>query len=288
MGQSSSRPSYDSYGYDSWYSRPSYSYSSSSSSGTSTFGRAGMTVAVIVGVLLLSIFIFQQMRKSATATSMFGGSADLLPTVHDAKTKADIPAADVKFSEDTAYGIQFWMYIQDWNHRFGQEKTVLRRTSSTNVAQVSPEITLGATDNSLNVKVALFGGGNVPDTHTCTVENVPLQKWFAVSMTVFDRNLEVYINGRLVKSCVLPAVPRPVPGNLLVSPDGGFSGQMCTLHTYAGALTPEDTKAFFMQGTPCSDSTPTGEDSLLGQLLGYAFRFSVLDRKGQQLSSITF
>lgn len=293
---SSSSPSYSSsslfdssYSYNRpWYSRYTDSLSSTASQGSSVVTKTLTTIAVMVGVLLLSIFIFQQVRNSSTAVSTFNSSADLAPTAHDGKVKKEIEAAEVKFSEDTSYGIQYWMYIKDWNHRFGQEKVILRRTASTNAAQSSPSISLGATDNSLNVSVSLFGGGNVPDKHTCTVENVPLQKWFAVSVTVFDRNLEVYINGRLVKSCVLPAIPRATPGKLVITPDGGFSGEICTLYTYAGALTPEDTKAFYMAGTPCSGTTPGDDESILAQILGYAFRFSVLDRKGTQLSTFTF
>lgn len=109
----------------------------------------------------------------------------------------------------------------------------------------SPEITLAPNENTLNVKVAIHpsdskasasepapannSGGATGDSFTCSVENIPLQAWFAVSVTVFQRNLDIYLNGKLVKSCILPGVPRTVAGDIEVGPGGGFSGMVCDL-----------------------------------------------------------
>lgn len=196
------------------------------------------------------------------------------------------------------------MFIKDWDYKFSQEKQIVKRMSSGANAYASPYVTLHPTDNSLQVRVAIYpnstsaGAASSPstsstgDSFVCTVENVPLQSWFSVSITVFQRNLDIYINGRLVKSCALPGVPKPAVGDIIIGDGGGFSGSICNLHTYTSMLGTDDAKAFFNAGTSCQAPTPSAsavdQNSAFITLFGYTFRFSTLDKAGKELSSYTF
>lgn len=230
-------------------------------------------------------------------------STDKAPTPIDGKTKTVIPAGEVPLGAGSDYGMQFWMFISDWDYRFGQEKHIIERVSSANTNIKNPSVTLAATDNTLNVRISLYpndssagaaspGAATSGDSFTCSVENVPLQSWFAVSVTVFQRNLDIYINGRLVKSCVLPGVPKPAVGDIILNNDGGFSGSICNVHSYANMLNPDDAKAFFMSGTNCAAPTPSKQavdpDSAFITLFGYTFRFSTVNKSGKEVSSYTF
>jgi hypothetical protein len=125
---------------------------------------------------------------------------------------------------------------------------------------------------------------------TCSVENVPLQAWFSVSVTVFQRNLDIYINGRLVKSCVLPGVARPAVGDLTIgSTTAGFSGTLCTMKSYSNALTPEDAMDFFEAGTSCTDVTNVKTDTGRSfTMFGYTFKFSVFNEGGEEIRNYSF
>jgi hypothetical protein len=110
---------------------------------------------------------------------------------------------------------------------------------------------------------------------------------------VFQRNLDVYINGRLVKSCVLPGIPKPVVGDIVIGDNGGFSGSVCSVNSYTNMLGPDDARAFFAGGTRCQAPSPTkaaavDPNSTFVTLFGYTFRFSTLDKAGKELSSYTF
>jgi hypothetical protein len=191
------------------------------------------------------------------------------------------------------------MFISDWDFNFSKEKTVVKRMGTGTSTDVSPHITLHPTDNSLQVKIAIYptttGTGTASstgDSFTCTVENVPLQRWFSVSVTVFQRNVDIYIDGRLVKSCVLPGVPKPVLGDIHVGDDAnGFSGSVCNLKSYATMLGPKDAKAYAAAGTTCQAPTPattsSPADSTVASLFGYTFRFSTLDKAGKELRTYT-
>jgi hypothetical protein len=277
-------------------------------------GVIAKALVVIVGlviVLLAALFIYNAIATASgkQAVSVLGSPTvpDQAPLPLDGKTPTTIPAANAPITQGADNGIQFWMFIKDWDYNFGKKKGIIYRKDSTNAAYRNPEISLHETDNSLNVKVSIYpgtaGGGSSSspgasndagangDSYTCTVENVPLQTWFAVSVTVFQRNLDVYINGKLVKSCVLPGVPRPAAGDLVTGDSGGFSGSICNVHAYPNMLGPSDAAAFFAAGTNCASfaqpsSTTTGGSQMT--LFGYTFTFNVKDSSGNVVGSSSF
>ncbi len=260
-------------------------------------------------MLLFGIVIYNYFRRrqGMSEITIFSdkSSGDKLPSPTDGKTRTVIPAAEVPVGAGTDYGLQFWMFIKDWDYNFSKEKQVLKRIQPTNTNEFGPKITLHPTDNTLQVSVAIYpnsqsgttasAASSTPtaDSQVCTVENVPLQSWFSVSVTVFQRNLEIYINGRLVKSCVLLGIPKPVVGDIVLGDaTNGFSGSLCNLKSYGSMLGPQDAQAFFAAGTSCQAPTPTkgvpiDKDSVFITLFGYTFRFSTLDKAGKELSSYT-
>lgn len=267
---------------------------------TVAYGIVGL---VVVGALLYGVYWYATNKASgawdpikalATQSTKFDGK--VMNTVSGAAIPAGV--------QD--YGIQFWMYVKDWEYRFGQEKTVLRRTDPSSPGTYGPEVTLAPNENTLQVRVALFpsdpnssqrstpapsnqGGSATGDSFTCKVENIPLQSWFAVSITVFQRNLDIYLNGKLVKSCVLPGVPRPFAGDIEVGPEGGFSGSVCEVFSYARGLVPADASAFHLQGTPCTyDQDTLPEQGLTGNLFGYTAKFGLFDQSGKVVTEYVY
>jgi hypothetical protein len=232
------------------------------------------------------------------------GSGDKTPAPVDGKTKTTIPSGDAPATGGADWGMQYWMYISDWNYKFGSDKDIVKRVDPVNPSTVAPRIFLSAADNTLNVRVSVYptdgtaaaaspGAATTGDSVTCSVENVPLQSWFSVSVTCFQRNLDIYINGRLVKSCVLSGVPKPAVGDIIIGDNGGFSGSVCNLNWYNAMLAPEDAKAFHAKGTQCAPPAEAGaakvdKDSIFITLFGYTFRFSKLSKEGKELSSYTF
>lgn len=231
-------------------------------------------------------------------------SGDKVPTPVDGKIRTVIAAGDAPATGGADWGMQYWMYISDWNYKFGADKDVAKRIAPTTPGIVGPRIFLSPSDNTLNVELSIFpadatAGAASPDSSsstgdifTCSVENVPLQSWFAVSVTVFQRNMDIYINGRLVKSCVIPGVPKPVVGDIILGDNGGFSGSICNLNWYNTMLSPEDCKSFHAKGTQCAPPAAAGAagvdpDSTFVTLFGYTFRFSTLSKEGKELSSYT-
>lgn len=274
---------------------------------TSNWG--GIAMAVVGGIVLLYIglafFNYIQRQQGLPGVALFDtkSSGDKTPAPVDGKTKTVIPSGEIPIGAGADYGLQYWMYISNWDYRFGQDKDVIKRVAANDPKVVGPRIFLAPTDNTLHVQVSLFpqdqtagssqpGVSSTGDSFTCSVENVPLQSWFSVSVTVFQRNLDIYINGRLVKSCVLPGIPKPALGDVILADNGGFAGSICNVNGYAEMLTPDDAKSFHARGTTCAPPAEAGrvdvdKDSIFITLFGYTFRFSTLSKEGKELSSYT-
>jgi len=236
--------------------------------------------------------------------SMFGSSSgNLMSSLHDATKTTTVPAASAPLSSENQgnYGAQWWMFVKDWNYGYGKDKSVVYRPDASNASVANPNISLHPTDNTLRVSVSIFpsseGGsgksepapaghsGSTDDVFVCDVPNIPLQAWFSVSTTVFERNLDIYIDGKLVKSCFLPGVPKPAVGDIQIAKDGGFSGYMCGFTHYPRMLTPDDAISFFTAGTPCSSQTGP---SATAAATGYSVKFGVYDTVGKEVQEYTF
>lgn len=235
--------------------------------------------------------------------SVFGNSSgDLAPSFHDASTTSIIKGSQAPLSAERegGYGMQWWMYVKDWNYGYGKPKSVIKRPDSTNGAVMNPSISLHPTDNSLQISVSVYpateGGsgkaqpapaghsGSSDDVFVCEVTDIPLQTWFSVSVTVFGRNMDIYIDGKLVKSCFLSGVPKPAVGDIQLTPDGGFSGNICNFYHYPRMLTPADALTFWSAGTPCRNQTTTGKSSATG----YSVKFGVYDSLGKEIQEYAF
>ena len=284
--------------------QPSYPQRSTSS------GWLPILASVIGGFVLiylgLAFFNYIQKREGQPGLPFMDAksSGDKTPLPVDGKSKTVIPAGEIPIGTGADYGLQYWMYISDWDYRFGQDKEILKRVASNNPSIVGPRIFLAPSENTLHVRISLYpsnsdaasaepGTSSTGDSFTCSVENVPLQSWFAVSVTVFQRNLDIYINGRLVKSCVLPGIPKPALGDVILADNGGFAGSICNVNGYGTMLQPDDAKSFHAKGTTCAPPAAAGkvqvdDNSLLIRLFGYTFRFARLSKDGKELNSYTF
>lgn len=235
--------------------------------------------------------------------SLFGqGSSNLIGKAHNSETSTTIRASSAPISDtkDGSYGIQYWMFIRDWNYGYGKDKAVLTRADPTNGAIMNPSISLHPTDNSLKIAVSIFPSspgsqktepapaghsGATDDIDSVTIPDIPLQTWFSVSMTVFGRNLDVYIDGKLVTSKLLSGVPKPAVGDIQLTPAGGFSGYLCGFYHYPRMLTPGDAMTFYSSGTPCAGITA---QSGLSQATGYSVKFGLYDSIGKEVTEYSF
>ena len=195
------------------------------------------THTIILGVIVVIIlYIVYMYYFGARATSY-------LASQRDAKTVLNIPASKLAGGSSTDYTFSVWLYVNNWNYKLGEPKVILERRGIDSMV-------LGGNINNVTVTLATYSPeSNIPTAHTCTLENVPLQTWVNIIMTLNNRSLDLYMDGKLVRTCVLPGVPLAAAGaDLKLTPDGGFHGFTSNLQYISHAINPREAWVIYKEG----------------------------------------
>lgn len=94
----------------------------------------------------------------------------------------------------------------------------------------------------------------VNTTVACDIANIPLQRWVMVTVVMWNRTLDVYINGMLTRSVVLPGAPLFDPSHLSNIYVGGsqnnqtFGGYFSKIKYYNKAITAHDVMKLYEKG----------------------------------------
>ena len=213
----------------------------------------------------------------------FSGESTLT-TVADARVEQKILASVLPKSDvpnmNCTYSI--WVYVGDWNYRYGEKKVVFGRSDE--FKNQGPLVSFAATQNNIDIEVDVYPNSSEDSnvTHTCTVTNVPLQKWVNVMLSVYNKTLDVYIDGKLSRSCLLPGVPKLSRSeDIIVTPDGGFTGNTAGFQFWDEESTPERAWNIYSKGY-----TGNAMDYFFSGLNSYSAKFSILE-DGVETSTIT-
>jgi hypothetical protein len=98
----------------------------------------------------------------------------------------------------------------------------------------------------------------------CTIRNVQLQKWINLTMSVYGNTLDLYLDGKLVRTCILTTMPTAlasgesayVGGGYTVNPDktiktndtGDLQGYISNVVFKADYFTPEEAWSIYSAG----------------------------------------
>lgn len=185
--------------------------------GNMNYGRGGILSTMLKALVLLFIvylIVNWYFKNTKQLISMSSG------TIAHSISADDLP----ENTQAGNYTYSMWFYIHDWNKKYGQSKTILQRGDD---GDESLKVSLGKTENNITVKIKHFGVDDQADGyHETTVKNIPLQKWVNLTISTFGKSLDIYLNGKLYKTDVLPNMPKPdIDGTpVTITPDGGFSG----------------------------------------------------------------
>jgi len=195
-----------------------------------------------------------------------------LQNMQDGKTASTIAATSLATngssvpSSNFAYSI--WFYINNWNYRYGESKVIFGRmgaVSGQNAGSVPgingmdpcPAVVLGAVENNVSVSLGCYPGADQQPTtpggntvvHTCSVSNVPIQKWVNLIVSVYGRSMDIYIDGKLVRTCLLPGVASVNNNaNVYVTPSGGFEGWTSKFQYFPSSMNPQQAWNIYTRG----------------------------------------
>jgi hypothetical protein len=205
---------------------------------------------------------------------VYGSSSDGLP----AKSENQIIFSAPKVPQIYAggeYSVSVWFYVTNWNINKGKNKPFLILSGG------APEATgfmtlvmyLGQYTNKLGIRVSqenstnsgklnyssdltAIVAGRSPysdaggDFRKCDIETVDLQRWVNVTAVLTGRNLDIYMDGKLSRSCLMDGlfmVDGDVPTIKLGGPNG-FGGLIGITRAANFAYSPDTVYSYYQQG----------------------------------------
>jgi hypothetical protein len=205
-------------------------------------------------------------------------------------------------SQNFTYSV--WLYVNNWNYKNGEYKPIFGRFDGGNASNEiltsyfkgintcmtrpsidsdcslnpSPVITFDKVQNNILIYISnTYGDNNTfKNPFKCEVRNIPIQKWVNFSMTVYNKTLDVYINGKLHKTCVMDSVPVMSSGDIHITPGGGFDGYTSKFQFYPEALNPQEIWNIYSNGY----------GSLASTLGDYQVKMSLIEN-GNETNSLT-
>ena len=200
----------------------------------------GILITIVVIVVIFLIY-----------KAIFGDNS--LSSLEDAKKMQQIASSSLGSSDSNSsanFTYSVWFYVDDWNYRYGEPKIVLAHGG---VSQSSGGfgIVLGGMQNDLNIAVETYPSETSTEgsQHTCNVQNIPLQKWVHCLVSVYGKSLDVYIDGKLVRTCVLPGIAKvDTSKDVFITPLGGFSGYTSNFQFFPNATNPQEAYNIYKKG----------------------------------------
>lgn len=229
-------------------------------------------VFIVIIVLLLYIVVKYVLKDANTLTGLVS-----------AKTVQQLEAAELSSSSTTGSSSNFtysiWIFIDDWNYRYGEAKVVFgRMVSGKGDKEPCPSVTLSPLQNNVLVSLAVYPGvddalpenGDSFIVHTCGIPNIPIQRWCNVLVSVYNRTMDLYLDGKLVRTCVLPGVAKiDATAPVYVTPNGGFSGWTAKFQYWPDSMDPQGAWNVYRRGYG---------GSWLGNLFGkYTVKLSLME-----------
>ena len=93
-----------------------------------------------------------------------------------------------------------------------------------------------------------------PNTDVCVAKMIPLQKWVNIIVSVYNQNVDIYIDGQLASSCILKRFPDISGDDVKITPDDGFSGMISRVKFTNSAMTTQQARQIYYNGPVVKDT----------------------------------
>ena len=234
-----------------------------------------LTILSLIAVVVLIFFILKYIFS--TSNTLQGNLRN-----GQAVTKIDgknLPGGGLS----TNYAFSTWFYVNDWTYKYGNPKIRFARSNLNNneptaasiqTSGPSPCVALGDTENTIHVYVSCFSPNTTPDD--IVVKNIPIQKWVNLSISINEKTLDVYLDGKLVKTQILSGTAKVSPNDVYLTPNGGFDGWTSKFLYFEKPMNPQQAQNIYTDG-------PTG---WMSNLSTYQIQLSLIEN-GTPQSSVT-
>jgi hypothetical protein len=215
-----------------------------------------MDLKLIIGVVIVVIILY-------IIWSYFFTSMEVLMSFQDAAVSKSVALTSIDSSKSN-YSFSAWTYINDWGTNYGKRKNILVIPDGASSFYYFA-LYFSETTNNLEIYVRTQAATSTTNSYTtdsgitatCNVTNFPLQTWVNISISVYNRAIDVYIDGKLIKTCSMTDVARPIPTGKSIYIGGdvasssklpGFSGYIASVLYNSEVFSPKEAWDIYARG----------------------------------------
>jgi len=174
-------------------------------------------IAIVIGLYYIIMFFVGSGKKTTYVVSEVDSNVHGRgPVVPGSKMNRDAGSSEYSFG--------FWVYVRDFNKNFGRPKILFYRGEGeaygpfSGMHAVNPLVFMYPNTNTMGIRFSTkkdMGGSQAPfhadgsvkggkyfnQVHSCDVPDIPLQRWVFVAVSVGSNHADVYVDGKLFRSC---------------------------------------------------------------------------------------
>lgn len=193
------------------------------------------TVVILGAILLVVIYVLY------TVISEKGKSVVKKAYLNEAN--APISYNTLKNPKSSRFCFSSWVYIEELKNESSETITNLFSVKDGS----SDFFSLYCKPNaSLHYGILLEGGSEI--THNEIMTNFPLQKWVCVMVSVDNKIVDLYIDGKLVRSQQLSAQPKQTTDAYMIHFSNDVNGYLAKLERYTEPMDPGTAWSKYMEG----------------------------------------
>ena len=217
-------------------------------------------MAVIVVVCIIVFVTLSSKRKTSSDNDEF---PYLVQEPRDAREPLFIESKKVPVVASGEVTLSMWVYLNkvtqtSLNHHIVSLGSPNKDPSL--LVSFFPENHEQPNNIKVYVKQSNGEGPSMTDAdvqNMCNLTPVPLKKWNHLTVSVWGQNVDVYLNGKLARSCVLSSVPsisEKASHNVYVTASedtrvkGGFDGYISRLQMSNKSASPEQVYETYLSG----------------------------------------
>lgn len=182
----------------------------------------------------------------------------------DVRDNPKICRGQIKSPESNEYTFSFWFYVNNWNpthlkhlnirNLFGEKLIFVSTIEGNNLA-----VSIGSHSPNLiirNIPSDIEMNSELSD-YTYKLENIRLQSWNHVTISIWNGTMDLYIDGKLARTFVLKqyADSSSQRNRMNVGGAHSYDGYLSKLIYYPRVITPYEVYSLYKQG-------PTRRNSL--------------------------
>ena len=219
-----------------------------------------MDLKLILGVVIVVILLY-------IIWSYFFTSMEVLMSFQDASVSKNVALSSIDSSKSN-YSFSTWTYINDWGTNYGKRKNILVIPDG-NSSYYYFALYFAKSTNDLHIYVRTQSNTSTANSYNaesgaagyfttnCSVTNFPLQTWVNISVSVYNRAIDVYIDGKLIKTCSMSDVAVAIPKGKSIYIGGevtsssnlpGFSGYIASVLYNSDVFSPKEAWDIYARG----------------------------------------